>query len=65
MLTGEIPTIQLEITPDIAEKIRFMSEEGVFGLLTGSAELHFKDGRLLKIITHRTSYQQISDIVLN
>lgn len=48
--------IKIEVTPDIAAKIRALAEEGVFTLETGSAEIHFKDGALLKIITHRTSY---------
>jgi hypothetical protein len=47
--------IAVELTPETAEKLRFMSQEGVFAMNTGNIELHFKDNRLLKIITHRVS----------
>lgn len=52
--------IAVELAPETAAKIRFMASEGIFGIDTGSAELHFKDGKLLKIVTHRTSYQQVA-----
>lgn len=52
--------INIEVTPDIAAKIKAIAEQGVFTLDTGSAEIHFKDGNLLKIITHRVSYPHIS-----
>ena len=48
--------IKLEVTEDIAAKIRAFANEGIFALNTGSAELHFKDGNLLKIVTHRVTY---------
>lgn len=48
--------IKIEVSEDIATKIRAMAEQGIFTIDTGSAEVHFKDGNLLKIITHRTSY---------
>ena len=55
--------IAVELTPETAEKIRFMVSEGVFQLNTGSAELHFKDGKLLKIVTHRIGYPHPPEIV--
>lgn len=58
MLISEL--VKIEVTPDIAAKIRVLAEAGVFTLDTGSAEIHFKDCALLKIITHRTSsYPQL------
>lgn len=36
--------ITIEVTPDIATKIRFMAESGVFAIQNGSATIHFKEG---------------------
>ena len=55
--------IAVELTPQTALKIRQMAQEGVFSMSTGNIELHFKDGNLLKIVTHKTTYTQASDVV--
>lgn len=48
--------INIEVTPDIASKIRFLAEQGVFSMMDGSAELHFKNGQLLTVMTKRMGY---------
>lgn len=63
-MTKEI-LIAVELTPETAEKIRFMSQEGVFAMNTGSIELHFKDNRLLKIITHKVGYPLSHELTIN
>lgn len=50
--------ITLEVTPDIAAKIRFMAESGVFALDTGNASLNFLKGELKSIKTERFTYPQ-------
>ena len=54
--------IAVELTPQAALKIRQMAQEGVFNMSTGNIELHFKDGNLLKIVTHKTTYTQANDV---
>lgn len=45
-----IPLITIELTPDVAVKLRFMMESGVFDIRSGSAKLNFNDrGALVKI----------------
>lgn len=48
--------ISLQITEDIAIKIRGMAEAGVFSIETGNAVLSFKDGKLKSIKTEMYSY---------
>lgn len=57
-LIGNMNLISIEVTPDIASKIRFMAEEGVFALEKGSATLHFEGGKLLTIKTERYSHSR-------
>lgn len=56
----DIPLIQIEVTPDIAFKIRAMAEMGVFSLDTGNITLNFHEGRLKSAKTE--SYQQVQAI---
>lgn len=44
-----MPTITIEVTPDIAAKIRGMADSGVFAIIKGSATLNFVNG-VLKIV---------------
>lgn len=51
MLTvTEIPLISIELTPDIAGKLRFMVEAGVFDMRGGSATLNFAPNGELKSV---------------
>lgn len=45
-----IPLISIELTPDIAAKLRFMVEAGVFDLRGGSATLNFAPSGELKSV---------------
>lgn len=49
-------TITIEVTPDIAAKIRGMAEAGVFAIGTGNATLNFHEGVLKSIKTELFSY---------
>lgn len=51
-----MPLISIEVTPDIAQKIRFMAESGVFALKTGNITLNFHEGELKTIKTEMYSY---------
>lgn len=53
--------ITLEVTPDIASKIRFMAESGVFAIDTGNASLNFQGGKMKSIKTERYSYPQSAE----
>lgn len=49
----------IEVTADIATKMRILAETGVFALKGGSCELHFDtEGNISQIVTHL--YQKIS-----
>lgn len=50
--------IKIEVTPDIAAKIRFLAESGIFAINTGNATLNFKDGIIKSIKTELYSYPQ-------
>ena len=50
--------IKIEVTPDIAAKIRFLAESGIFSIKTGTASLNFKDSELKSIKTELYSYPQ-------
>jgi hypothetical protein len=59
-----MPLISLQISPDIAIKLRFMMESGVFDIRDGSATLHFdKKGFLQKI--ERKLFTVASDAVVD
>lgn len=46
----DIPLIAIELTPDIAVKLRFMVEEGVFDVRGGNVTLNFAPNGSLKSI---------------
>lgn len=50
--------IAVEITTDVAAKIRFMAESGLFNLQTGNATLNFHEGILKSIKTEVYSYPE-------
>lgn len=52
----EIPLISIEVTPDIASKIRACAEAGVFSIRTGNATLNFLNGNIKSIKTEFFSY---------
>lgn len=58
----DIPLISLQVTPDIAAKLLFMSESGLFAIRTGNASLNFHEGVLKSIKTELLSYPQIKTI---
>lgn len=60
-----MPTITIEVTVDIAEKIRFMAESGVFAIKTGNASCNFLNGRLKTVKTEHISYSQDREIALD
>lgn len=44
---------QIEVTADIAKKIRLLAEKGVFAMKNGSCDLHFdNNGDISQIVTH-------------
>lgn len=45
-----IPLIKIEVTPDIAVKLRFIMESGVFDIRGGNAVLSFNQNGELKTI---------------
>lgn len=45
-----IPLIKLEVTPDIAVKLRFMMTEGIFDIRGGNVTLNFAPNGELKSI---------------
>ncbi len=53
-----MPTVTIEVTPDIAAKIRLMAEAGVFALATGNATLNFHNGLLKSVKTEQFTYPQ-------
>lgn len=54
----DIPLISLEVTPDIATKIRLMAESGIFSIKTGNAIMNFQGGDLKSIKTELFTYQR-------
>lgn len=52
--------ISIEVTPDIAAKIRFLAESGVFSIIKGNATLNFDTGLLKSIKTELYTYAQPS-----
>lgn len=53
-----MPTISIEVTADIASKIRLMAEAGVFGLKTGQVTLNIKQGALTTVKLEQFTYAQ-------
>lgn len=56
----DIPLISIEVTPDIALKIRGIAEAGVFSILTGNVTLNFHEGVLKSIKTEIFNYPKLS-----
>lgn len=51
MLNSDLYNI--EVTADIAAKIRLLAETGVFAMRGGSCELHFDpEGNISQVVTH-------------
>lgn len=56
MLISKLVTI--EVTPDIAAKIRLLAESGCFAINTGNATLNFHKGQLKSVKTEVYTYSQ-------
>lgn len=54
-----MPLISLQVSEDIATKIRFLAESGVFAMDTGNVSLNFSKGELKSIKTERYCYPQV------
>lgn len=54
-----MPLISIEVTPDIALKIRSLAEAGVFSIKTGNASINFHEGSIKSIKTDFMHYPQI------
>lgn len=53
MLISEPKLYSIEVTEDIASKIRIFAEMGVFALKNGSVEIHFDAfGNTSQVVTH-------------
>lgn len=50
--------INIEVTPDIAQKIRLMAESGLFAIKTGNAQCNFSNGELKSVKTEIITYAQ-------
>ncbi len=62
MQISEIPTYSLEVTEDIAAKMRILAEYGVFSAKNGSCEIHFDTlGNISQIVMH--THHRISKVV--
>lgn len=53
-----MPTITIEVTHDIASKIRACAEAGIFSIHTGNATINFHKGLIKSIKTEFFSYPQ-------
>lgn len=60
-----MPLISIQVTEDIATKIKFMAESGVFAIEKGSATLNFVDKKLLTIKTEIYSHASLSTVNSN
>lgn len=58
----DIPLITVQITPDIAAKLLFMSESGLFSIQKGNATLNFDAGQLKSIKTELYSYPHLGSV---
>ena len=48
--------VGIEVTPEIAQMIRFMAESNVFGIATGSATIHFSESKITTIEVKQYTY---------
>lgn len=53
-----VPLISIEVTPDIATKIRLLAESGFFAIKTGNAQCSFIRNELKSIKTEIFTYQR-------
>lgn len=60
-----MPLITIQVTEDIAAKIRFMADAGIFAIAKGSATLNFSDNNLLSVKTEIYSYPLIHEVDMN
>jgi hypothetical protein len=58
-----MPLITLQITPDIATKIRALAEAGVFAIKTGNATINFLDDTIKSIKTEYYTYPKVDNQV--
>lgn len=62
MLIGEIPTYSIEVTEDIAAKVRILAESGFFAAKGGSCEVHFDtSGNISQVVTH--TYHRVPRVI--
>ena len=54
------PLITIEVTPDIARKIRALAEAGVFAIKTGNAQINCLEGEFKSIKTEYFHYPKLS-----
>jgi capsule polysaccharide export protein KpsE/RkpR len=55
----DIPLISIEVTPDIATKIRFLGESGFFSMRRGKVTVNFDNaGNISSMETHTFAYPQ-------
>lgn len=54
--------ITIEVTPDVAAKIRALAEAGVFSIKTGNAQCNFVNGQLKTVKTeYYYHYPQVNE----
>ena len=53
-----MPLITIQVTPDIAFKIRALAEAGVFAIKTGNATVNFHEDKIKSIKTDFFYYPQ-------
>lgn len=58
----DIPLVVIEVTPDIALKIRGLAEAGVFSIKTGNATINFHEGAVKSIKTEYFSYPHVESV---
>ncbi len=60
-----VPLISVELTPDVAIKLRFLMESGVFDIKGGNAVLSFDATGQLKTIKRELFSYPHTDAILN
>lgn len=57
-MPSSLKLYSIEVTADIAQKMRVLAETGVFRMRNGSCEVHFDtEGNISQVITH--TYQKV------
>lgn len=57
-----MPLIEIQVTADIAAKIRLMAESGLFAIKTGNATCNFVNGELKSVKTELYTYAQAKPV---